>query len=152
MSGRFELGLTREEAVTRVNHAIDQIVSEMSWFRRSFAMRRLRSRNPVRDVIATEVRPGYVTVTYGDERHRTPVGQWQTVVAAGEPAELMHRVVGDRILQTFRTEEGQRDTVFVFSEDGRHLRLDVTVESPQLPRPLRYSLPYRRVTPIESPA
>jgi hypothetical protein len=152
MSGTFALGLPREEAVQRVNHAIDQVVAQMSYFRRSFAMRRLRDRNPIRDEVRTEVSPGFVTVVYGQERHRTPIGQWTNVTAAGEPAELRHELVGDRIVQTFRTNEGQKQTEFVFSPDGRMVRLDITVESPQLPVPLRYSLPYRRTTPSQAPA
>lgn len=147
MSGTFTLGIPQDEAEARVNHAIDRVVAQMSFFRRSFAMRRLRDRNPVRQEVRTELEPGFVTVVYGEERHRTPTGRWESVVARGERVRLRHEVRGpSAFVQTFRSDDGEKETAFVFSPDGRHLRLDVTVRSEQLPTPLRYSLPYRRTT------
>ncbi len=150
MTGSFSLALPREQAQQRVNYAIDRTVQQMSWFKRSFAERRLRERNPVREQVETEVSDGTVTVSYGEYEYRSRIGEWTSVTALGEPAELLQEVEGTRIIQTFRTEEGEKETVFDFSENGRYVLLDVTIESSQLPAPLRYSLPYQRTSQYQS--
>jgi hypothetical protein len=153
MSGRFELAEPRAQALQRVHEAIDRAVAPISFFGRGFAMRRLRDRNRVRDTITTEVSAVAIAVTLGDDRYRSVPGRSEPVLAAGEPLRLEQRVTDhDRFVQTFRAEQGEKETVFVFSPDGSALRLDVTVRSPRLPSPLRYSLSYRRVSPYQAPA
>lgn len=143
-SGTFELAGSRQQAQARVNRAIDEAVANMSWFQRGFARTRLREKNPVRDMTRIEVGDGNVTIEYGDATYTTPEGQWRTVTATGEQVRLLQQVVGDRIYQTFRTDDGEKLTVYSVSDDGRQLTLDITVSSPQLPVPLRYELDYRR--------
>lgn len=144
LSGTFELAGSRQQAQARVNRAIDEAVANMSWFQRGFARTRLREKNPVRDTTRIEVGGGNVTIEYGDATYTTPEGQWRTVTATGEQVRLLQQVVGDRIYQTFRTDDGEKLTVYSVSDDGRQLTLDITVSSPQLPVPLRYELDYRR--------
>ncbi|MCZ7599136.1 MAG: hypothetical protein M5U09_17555 [Gammaproteobacteria bacterium] len=144
LSGSFELAGSRQEAQARVNRAIDEAVANMSWFRRGFARTRLREKNPIRDTVRIDVGGGDVTIEYGDATYTTPEGQWRTVTATGEQVRLLQQVVGDRIYQTFRTEDGEKLTVYSVSDDGSRLTLDITVSSPQLPQPLRYDLDYRR--------
>ncbi len=144
LSGTFELVGSSAQARARVDRAIDETVSHVSGFKRPFASGRLREKNPVRDHVRTEVANGNVTIEYGDASYTTRDGQWQTVTATGEQVQLLQQVVGDRIYQTFRAEDGEKVTVYSVSEDGNSLRLDVTLTSPQLPEPLRYQLEYRR--------
>lgn len=144
LSGSFEIAGSHEQAEARVHRAIDEAVEHVSWVKRGFARARLREKNPVRDSLTIEVSGGQVTIAYGDDRYSTRDGQWQNVTALGEPVRLLQQVVGARIYQTFRTEEGEKVTVYTPSEDGRQMRLDVTITSPQLPEPVRYELTYRR--------
>lgn len=144
LSGTWELSGSRDQAQARVNRAIDEAASHVSWIKRSFARSRLREKNPVRDRVRTEVSGENVTIEYGDMEYTTRESQWQTVTALGEPTQLLQQVVGDSIYQTFRSEEGEKVTIYRISEDGNRLTLDIIVTSPQLPEPLRYELSYRR--------
>ena len=48
------------------------------------------------------------------------------------------------LVQTFRSEDGQRQNVFTVSPDGTRLTMAVTMTSPRLPAPLVYRLVYTR--------
>ncbi len=144
MTGRFELTGSREAAEARVNEAIGRAVEQMSFVTRGFAADRLRDKNPVRDSLETEVRGDRIAIRYGDARYETRSGEWETVTATGEQVELLQTASGNAIYQTFRAPDGEKTTVYRFSPDGGRVTLDITVTSPQLPQPLRYSLQYRR--------
>ena len=48
------------------------------------------------------------------------------------------------LVQTFRSEDGDRQNVFTVSPDGARLTMAVTLTSPRLPAPLAYRLVYMR--------
>jgi hypothetical protein len=70
----------------------------------------------------------------------------------GEPCTEMRRscvVVthtweGQALVQTFRSEDGDRQNVFTVSPDGARLTMVATMTSPRLPTPLVYRLVYTR--------
>ena len=151
LSGRYVLATSQREAQQAVYGAIDEAVGEMSFFLRPFARNRLREKNPVRRELEIDVSGNMVTVAYGEQRYRTPEGRWQTVTATGEQVQLLHQLRGNRLYQTFRSDDGEKLTVYTLSDDGRFVWLDVTVRSPQLPSPLTYRLSYRRTSPDRDP-
>ena len=51
---------------------------------------------------------------------------------------------GQALVQTFRSEDGQRQNVFTVSPDGMTLTMVATMTSPRLPAPLVYRLVYTR--------
>lgn len=99
------------------------------------------------DENVTVVMPGYPTVA--SPANGEPVF-WHR--RTGGPCPEMRRscvVVTtaweDRALvQTFRSEDGQRQNVFTVSPDGTTLTMAVTMTSPRLPAPLVYRLVYTR--------
>jgi hypothetical protein len=144
LTGRFVLAGSQEQAEARVNDAIGRAVAEMGFITRGVAADRLREKNPVRRTVETEVDGERITITYGDATYETRSGDWQTVTATGEQVQLLQTASGDSIYQTFRAPDGEKSTVYRFSPDGQRLTLDITLTSPRLPEPLRYSLQYRR--------
>ncbi len=144
LTGRFVLAGSQERAEARVNEAIGRAVAEMGFITRGVAADRLREKNPVRRTVETEVRGENISITYGDATYATRSGDWQTVTATGEQVELLQTASGNSIFQTFRAPDGEKTTVYRFSPDGERLTLDITLTSPRLPEPLRYSLQYRR--------
>ena len=54
------------------------------------------------------------------------------------------QVSKDQLVQTFKNDEGERTNVFNLSPDGRMLIMSATIKSPQLPKPLRYSISFGR--------
>jgi hypothetical protein len=145
LSGRFELAGTRQEAEAELNRGIERAVADMSFMTRGIAADRLREKNPIRSEVTTEVRGDRIAIRYGDARYETRSGEWETVTATGEQVELLQTASGNEIFQTFRAPDGEKTTVYRFSPDGQRLTLDITVTSPRLSQPMRYSVEYRRV-------
>jgi hypothetical protein len=145
LSGNFELAEPFEQVRQSVDQAIRQAVSRMAFLQRSFGASRLRQTNPIRRTMRTEVRGGNVTIAYGDARYTTPDGEWRNVRdLQGNPVRVRQSVEGDTIEQTFSSPDGEKRTVYQFTENGDRVTLEVTVTSDRLPEPLRYTIPYRR--------
>lgn len=144
LSGRFVLAGSQERAEARINDAISRAVADMGFISRGVAADRLREKNPVRRTLETEVDGERIRITYGDATYETRSRDWETVTATGEQMELLQTASDDSIYQTFRAPDGEKTTVYRFSPDGERLTLDITLTSPRLPEPLRYSLQYRR--------
>jgi hypothetical protein len=53
------------------------------------------------------------------------------------------RTENGRLVQTFKAEDGQRVNSFT-AEDAQRLTLEVQVTSPRLPKPLTYTVRYKR--------
>jgi hypothetical protein len=57
--------------------------------------------------------------------------------------DVSARLGAGALTQTFKSEEGERVNEFHLQPDGT-LSLDVTVTSPKLPAPVKYTLQFRR--------
>lgn len=127
-----------------INDAVGEAVEPMNFIVRGFAADRLRGKNPLVRRIEIAERGGNVRVTFdGDRTYEAPPGQWRTHRFGGESVRVQFRVRGDSLVQLFRTDGGSRRNVYRVTGDGR-MRLEVTVQSDQLPRDMRYRLSYRR--------
>lgn len=61
-----------------------------------------------------------------------------------DTSKLSQRFVGETLVQYFRGEEGARKVVWTLLPDGETLRVQVVISSKHLPRPVDYTLTYRR--------
>lgn len=145
LSGSFLLAEPMDDVQRRVDRAIVRAVQGMSFLTRGYATSRLRQANRIERRLRTEVIGSRVTMTYGDVSYTTPNASWQDEREPnGDPVRLRQVVRGNRIEQVFRSDEGQKRTVYRFSRNGDHVTLDITVTGARLPRPLHYSLRYER--------
>jgi steroid 5-alpha reductase family enzyme len=62
----------------------------------------------------------------------------------GETSKLSQRFVGETLVQEFRGDGGTRKVVWTLLPDGDTLRIQFTITSGHLPRPVDYTLTYRR--------
>jgi steroid 5-alpha reductase family enzyme len=62
----------------------------------------------------------------------------------GETSKLSQRIVGETLVQEFRGDGGTRKVTWTLLPDGDTLRIQFTITSGHLPRPVDYSLTYRR--------
>jgi hypothetical protein len=62
----------------------------------------------------------------------------------GETSKLSQRFVGETLVQEFRGDGGTRKVVWTLLPDGDTLRIQFTITSGHLPRPVDYGLTYRR--------
>jgi hypothetical protein len=131
-----------------VDAAVDTCVSKLNFIARSIAGPRLRNTNIPYDRISIAAMPGQVKVVYGATGKPILTSIDGKVVSwtreDGEVFQTSHELKGEKLIEVFHGEEGQKSTDLSVSADHAVLSLDVTVSSPRLAEPLVYKLIYRK--------
>jgi hypothetical protein len=129
-----------------IDAAIDKGVAEMNFVKRPIARRRLKSTNLPYGRVVIQRSPQTISVTFDANTpivmplDGTPI-KWTR--ADGEVFDVHAQSRDDRLVQTFKSEDGQRVNEFSLAgNDG--LQLSVTISSPQLPTPVTYTLEFVR--------
>jgi hypothetical protein len=138
---RFVGGEGQRAAVLR---AVDEVVDDMSFLVRGIARARLRRATAIAQTMAISRDGTRVTVTIDGRSYATPRdGEVvEVVTATGDEVRLTHRHRGPQLDQRFQGDDGGRTNVYRC--EGDQLVLDVVIDSPRLPREIRYSLTYAR--------
>lgn len=137
-----------------INAEINRSIARMNVLVRQIARPRLRATNipfpqlifSIDENVSVDM-PGYPSVS--SPANGEPVlwhrrtGRACTQVARS-CVEVTTRWEGQRLVQTFRSEDGERQNVFTVSPDGMKLTMVATMTSPRLPAPLVYRLIYTR--------
>ncbi len=135
------------ERSAAVEQMVDKTVAEMNFLLRPIARSRLNKTNqPYQKItldfpagkasIITDKRAAIVTTADGK-----PV-KWKR--EDGEVMDVSMQWQGSALQETFAAEDGKRVNLFELSPDGTELRMLVTVSSKRLPKPLVYTLVYKR--------
>jgi hypothetical protein len=137
--------VNEQQSAAPIEQAIETAVAKMNFIKRPIARSRLKKTNEVHR---------RVDIALGDQiaiafdRH-PPVqmpADGRTIVWTRDDGEKfdVHAVwEGDRLVQTFKAEDGTRANKFSLGADGR-LNLEVTLTSPQLDTPVVYTLTFAR--------
>ncbi len=137
-------------ASDRVEAAINAAITDMNFALRPIARGRLKRTNRPYQKVVIRYTPAQVSIAM-DARgpiqtpaNGTPV-DW-TRPEDGEKLKVSTEWENGKIEQTFQAEDGRRVNSYSISPDGRVMSLQVTVTSPRLPKPLTYTLRYRRAS------
>ncbi|MFN7959035.1 MAG: hypothetical protein U0P46_12035 [Holophagaceae bacterium] len=127
--------------------AINSTVADMNFIKRPIARGRLAKLNPAYKKVTITLSDKEVVVQLEDRApiHMPPGGKsapWTR--EDGEKFQVAAQVSKDQLIQTFKNDEGERTNVFKLGPDGRSLTMTATVKSPQLPKPLTYSITFGR--------
>jgi hypothetical protein len=146
MRGTFTLDRAHSDDI---NRAIESAVSKMSFITRPIARGRLRRTNAAYQRVVVNYTQTEVSTTFDQRRaitspaNGTPV-QWTR--EDGEKFTLSTEWQGQRLVQTFRAEDGSRTNTYTISADGRTLTMHVTLRSPRLSAPLEYNMVFTRAS------
>ncbi|HET7233709.1 MAG TPA: hypothetical protein VFJ16_27110 [Longimicrobium sp.] len=146
MRGTFTLDRAHSDDI---NRAIESAVSKMSFITRPIARGRLRRTNAAYQRVVINYTQTEVSTTFDQRRaivspaNGTPV-QWTR--EDGEKFSLSTEWQGQRLVQTFRAEDGSRTNTYTISADGRTLTMHVTLRSPRLSAPLEYNMVFTRAS------
>ncbi len=127
--------------------AINTTVADMNFIKRPIARHKLTNLNPAYKKVMIAISDREVLVKF-DERE--PIHMPAGGTAApwtredGDKFMVAAQVSKDQLIQTFKNDEGERTNVFKLSPDGRSLTMSATIKSPQLPKPLTYSISFGR--------
>ena len=130
-----------------INAAIDNAVRRMNFVTRPIARGRLRKTNEVYNVIRFNNSATQVSVTIDQRAAIVSPASGAAVKWTredGEVLDLATRWTNGALEQSFTAEDGKRVNTYTLSPDGNGLSMQVTITSPRLAAPLRYTLRSRR--------
>lgn len=129
-----------------IDAAIDAGVAKMNFIKRPIARKRLKSTNIAYGRVAIQRSAQTISVQF-DANPPVVMPLDGTAVkwtrADGEVFDVHAQWQDARLVQTFKSEDGQRVNTFTIADAGT-LVLDVAVSSPQLPSPVEYRLQFAR--------
>ena len=135
------------ETAGEINRAIEGAIRQMNFVIRPIARGRLRKTNIPYARLRVTVTPTEIT-TVVDRGNPVVTPSNGTIVKwrreDGETFDVSTSWQGEKLQQTFRAEDGQRENIYSLDPDGATLSLAVTLTSPRLSAPVRYTLKYRR--------
>jgi hypothetical protein len=137
-------------ASDKVEGAINAAITSMNFALRPIARGRLKRTNRPYQKVVIRYTPAQVSITMDGRApihtpaNGTPV-DW-TRPEDGEKLKVSTEWENGRIEQTFQAEDGKRVNTYSISPDGRVMSILVTITSPRLPKPLTYTLRYRRAS------
>lgn len=144
--GRYQPLNPKQQAVV-VGAAIDKSLSHLNLLVRWRAGDILRQNNQIATEIMISTQADKILVM-------TPLRKvWWTgldgkpraiVTPRGKKATLSRSYESSRLVERFVSERGKRTHRISLSKDGQLMFWQVTVESEELPTPIRYTLKYRR--------
>jgi hypothetical protein len=135
-----------EQSDADIQKAIEAATADMNFITRPIARSRLKKTNSLAHRIAITRQGETITVRFDQRKPAGMPADGGVVKWTGEDGEqfdVFARAGDDRLVQTFKAEDGQRVNSFT-PEDAQRLRLEVQVTSPRLPKPLSYTVRYRR--------
>jgi len=125
--------------------AINSTVADMNFIKRPIARGRLTKLNPAYKKVVIAISEKGVLVKF-DERdaiHMLPGGASSPWTREdGDKFMVAAQVGKDQMIQTFKNDEGERTNIFKLSPDGKTLTMSATIKSPQLPKPLTYTISF----------
>jgi hypothetical protein len=141
----------RPDSSDDVKAAINRTVDPMSFITRPIARGRLTKANPVPQRVTVRVGTDTVAIRFDDGNECITPFDGDSVPYTSSVTKdtyMAHLVVaGDSVIESINAGDGIRRNAYVFLDSGNRLRLVVTISSPKLPGPLRYTLLFARATP-----
>ena len=132
-----------------IDAAIETAVSGMNFVTRPIARRRLKKTNaPYRQVVISRTSDVVSVAFDGQSAVETPGDgrpiKWKR--SDGEMFDVSAEVKDGALVQTFKASDGQRVNTFTANAAGQ-LTMEATITSPQLAKPVIYTLLYERARP-----
>jgi hypothetical protein len=135
------------EGQQQIERAIETAVAKMNFVTRPIARGRLKKTNPAYQRIRIAQEGSQLSIQFDERAPLQMPADGRPVKWTREDGEVFDvnatREAG-AMTQTFKAEDGERINRFSLSPDGNALTLEVTITSPRLPAPVKYSLEYQR--------
>ena len=130
-----------------INQAIESAVARMNFITRPIARGRLRKTNEPYRTVRISFTPAQISVVTDTRDAIVSPANGAPIKWTREDGEVLDVATawrGATIEQSFTAEDGKRVNTYSLSPDGNVMTMQVTITSPRLAAPLRYSLRYRR--------
>lgn len=133
------------EATDPIKPAIDKAVAKMNFLIRGLARNRLQARNAAPPAIDIRREPNQLRIRLegymADRMHPLNGETWHRKVEDGE-VDIQLKPMEDGFLTSYTNKDGGRENRFRLKSGELHM--SVTITSPYLTEPVRYTLRYQR--------
>lgn len=124
---------------------IDKATDGMSFITKPIAKKRLSNSNVAFASIGFKFPGNNVSIQHDSRKPvDSPVdgGKVKWTREDGEVFTVTQKVSDTQIVQVFHADDGVKTLEYVFSDDFKTMKVNVTLDSPKLPSPLKYTLEY----------
>jgi hypothetical protein len=138
--------VNEQQSAKTIETAIEATVAKMNFIKRPIARSRLKKTNEAHRRVEIGLGQGEISVAFDGHKPVQMPADGSTIHWTredGETFEVHAAWDGERLVQTFKAEDGTRANAFSVGPDGR-LSMLVTLTSPQLDQPLVYTLTFSR--------
>lgn len=139
--------LNEQQSAQTIETAIETSVAKMNFIKRPIARSRLKKTNEAHRRVEITIGIGEISIAFDGRKPVQMPADGSTIHWTredGETFEVNAVRDGNRLVQTFKAEDGTRANAFSIGADGQ-LSMQVTLTSPQLDQPLVYTLTFSRV-------
>jgi hypothetical protein len=139
--------LNEQQSAQTIETAIETSVAKMNFIKRPIARSRLKKTNEAHRRVEIRIGIGEISIAFDGRNPVQMPADGSTIHWTredGETFEVNAVRDGNRLVQTFKAEDGTRANAFSIGADGQ-LSMQVTLTSPQLDQPLIYTLTFSRV-------
>jgi hypothetical protein len=138
-----------------VKGAVNHTVEHMGFFTRPIARRRLNRLNPIPHHMQVTITADSLSVAFDSLNAMvTPLNgaevSWQSAITRDDVYKIHAVQQGDTLSQVISAGDGERTNAYLFDEGCGRVALHVTLASHRLPRPLEYTLVFRRDSTVMS--
>ena len=138
--------VNEQQSAATIETAIEVAVARMNFIKRPIARSRLKKTNEAHRRVEIGIGQDQISVAFDGHKPVQMPADGHTIRWTredGETFDVNAAWDGDRLVQTFKAEDGTRANAFSVGPDGR-LNMLVTLTSPQLEQPLVYTLTFSR--------
>jgi hypothetical protein len=135
-----------QQSAKTIETAIEAAVAKMNFIKRPIARSRLKKTNEAHRRVEIRIGSDQTSVAFDGRKPVQMPADGSTIRWTredGETFDVNAAWHGDRLVQTFKAEDGTRANAFSVGADGR-LSMLVILTSPQLDQPLVYTLTFSR--------
>lgn len=141
--------------IDALDAAIEEVVSEMNFFIRGIARRRLRAPNLPSEKVVVSARDGRIQIDRPGQPEVSAPANGKAVTwrhpEDGDVFQVRHGIDEHGVLyQRFEGDRSVSRNRFVLSDDGKSLTIHTVITADRLPAPLRFEMRYERVDPPRS--
>jgi hypothetical protein len=138
--------VNEQQSAKTIETANETTVANMNFIKRPIARSRLKKTNEAHRRVEIGIGRDQISVAFDGRKPVQMPADGSTIKwtrADGETFDVNASWDGERLVQTFKAEDGTRANAFSVGADGQ-LKMVVTLTSPQLDQPLVYALTFSR--------
>ena len=138
--------VNEQQSVEPITTAIERAVAKMNFIKRPIARSRLKKTNEAHRRVEIALGASQISIAFDGRRPVQMPADGKTIRWTrddGETFDVSAVWDGDRLVQTFKAEDGTRANTFSVTPEGK-LSLQVELTSPQLDTPVTYALTFDR--------